>query len=105
MKAFSELVEYISKLINVPADNPDKARRARLLNTLLLGELLILILTGLLVIADALFLKSLQGQDRQTIAIIDVVMLAGTILIYLLNRRSNAWASFIFLLFLMVAVG
>jgi PAS domain S-box-containing protein len=94
----------LSRLIEVQVSDPDRQRRARLLNVLLLSVASLALLTVLTaVVAD---LGNLESQERLTALYQGgFAVLVGTILIYVLNRHWPGWLpSLLFLLLLTVAL-
>jgi len=94
-------MSLISQLLDVPATDPEDARRRKLLNVLLLGigaiTILIVLLTG---VADV---AGLLKGDETTLLIYQgsAVALGGMAIIFAINRYGSGWvASFLFLLLL-----
>jgi len=96
-------MRIISKLLIVSSIDPDDARRRRLLNILLVG-MVILTLVTLLVTAVA-NVTGLVSLDEVTLLVYQggLVLLAGTLVIFAINRYWSGWlASVLFLLLLTV---
>ncbi|MCI0578563.1 MAG: response regulator [Chloroflexi bacterium] len=90
------MMEFISRLLDVPSTDPDEARRGRLLNILLFSTALIT-LFGLIVT----FVYDVLGLEPEAAILYQggFVMLVGLAVIYLINRYWLGWvASSLFLL-------
>ena len=92
---------YVERFIDVPATDPDDARRRRLLNVLLLG-VLVAALLGLIAIIITWISNNFAINTEQQILLIGIlVFMLGVFGIYQLNRRfSGRWAALLFLLLL-----
>jgi PAS domain S-box-containing protein len=94
-------MEILSRLLDVPSTDPDDARRRRLLNILLSSTTAITVL-GLVVtlIFDLLDLE----PGANTLYQAGAVMLAGLLLIFLINRYWLGWVAATLFLLLFIAV-
>lgn len=92
---------YINQLLNVPASDPDDARRRRLLNILLLGILIAAMLALVGILIDSATRQDVDQTETQSTVFGTVVAIIGILVIYQVNRRySGRWAGLIFLLLL-----
>jgi signal transduction histidine kinase len=92
---------YINKLVNVPATDPDDARRRRLLNILLLGVLVTALLALLAIVIDGATRQGAKQAEVQTTIFSTTLITLGILLIFQINRRySGRWAALFFLLLL-----
>src|SRR5689334_2256043 len=91
---------FLNRVINVEAANPDDARRKRLLNIILVGVLILSASTVLIA-----FVTSLLGAPiRSTLYIVGLGFGLSTSVFYFLNRSTKVpvWvAGSLFILFLM----
>jgi signal transduction histidine kinase len=95
---------YINQILDIPASDPDDARRGRLLNILLLG-ILIAALSGLIsIILNGLRTKtSFSDPEIQVLLGGILIFTFGIVVIYQMNRRlSGRWAALLFLLLLTI---
>ena len=95
---------YIEQLLQVPATDPDDARRKRLLNILLLGTLVAALLGLLAIVVDAVQNPKTEFTSETQILLGGIVTVTlGIFAIYQLNRRvSGRLAALLFLLLLTV---
>lgn len=95
---------YIEQLLQVPATDPDDARRKRLLNILLLGTLVAALLGLLAIIVDAAQTpKTALTRETQVLLGGIIAVTLGIFAIYQLNRRfSGRLAALLFLLLLTI---
>jgi signal transduction histidine kinase len=92
---------YINQLVNVPASDPDDARRRRLLNILLFGVLIAALLGLVATIIDAAIRPGANWAETQATIISVVFAVLGILVIYQINRRySGRLAGLLFLLLL-----
>ena len=92
---------YINQLVNVPATDPDDARRRRLLNILLLGVLIAALLALLAIVIDSATREDAKQAEVQTTIFSTILISLGILVIYQINRRySGRLAAFLFLLLL-----
>ena len=92
---------YINQLVNVPATDPDDARRRRLLNILLLGVLIAALLALLAIVIDSATREGAKQAEVQTTIFSTILISLGILVIYQINRRySGRLAAFLFLLLL-----
>src|SRR3972149_271060 len=95
MKNYIDLIYYVN------SSDPEDFRRRRLLNILLLGIFVILLLN----IFSFFVIPELSQDESAPLLILGVgIFFVGTIIIYLINRRSGKWAAFLFLFLLTLAV-
>ena len=99
----TEILNTVNKLLEVPSDDPDDARRRKLLNILLVSLMVIgisaIILTLVLDIAG----MEWAAQDRVTAYLGISATLIGTVIVFAINRYGTGWiASSILLLFLII---
>lgn len=85
---------FLNQILTVPVNDPDGARRRKLLNILLLGVSTLCIVT-LIVVLTVYHLSS----ETSAMVYGSLAMLVGTVLIYMINRRptSGYIASHLFL--------
>ncbi|NIV38612.1 MAG: hypothetical protein GWN58_57110, partial [Anaerolineae bacterium] len=96
------VIRQILDVLDVPSTDPDDRRRARLLNILLLGSLLISFVAILAaVIIDA---KDMVGPEQIPVLYWAPILLSvGIVIVYAINRyASGGLASGLFLLLLIV---
>src|SRR5690348_11969227 len=94
----------IRRLLDVPATDPDDARRRKLLN-ILLGGFVVLSVLGLVATVFAAIIGSLGGADFEAVLIINSAFLIGIIIIFSINRYwSGLVASSVFLIFLVLLI-
>lgn len=103
---FRTIVDFF---LDVPVMDPDDARRRKLLSIILIGAIIlgILVITITLV-ATGFRLTAASPIEMSWLVLSAVGFLAGTLLIYLLNRsrRVPGWvASVLFLIFLLITLG
>jgi PAS domain S-box-containing protein len=95
----------LSKLLDIPAMDPDDARRRKLLNILLLGMAAL----GILGLLAAIVTSILDIEDPERLGVLllsTLIWLAGSAVIYAINRYLSGWLSsslFLVLLTLLVA--
>ncbi|HEU4744319.1 MAG TPA: hypothetical protein VFS61_03740, partial [Anaerolineales bacterium] len=96
---------FTNQFLNVPASDPDDARRRRLLNILLLGILVLDVAALIVVLIDIATRPGVDpAETRVTLFGIGLV-LVGTLVIYQINRRySSRWAATLFLLLLTIVL-
>ena len=104
MHKIPEWLAFTRRIITIDSDQPDDARRRRLLNIILIG---FLVLTIILVLIFGIYLAIYgAGPYRKDISIIFAMalgLLAGMLVIYIINRKVHgALASMLFLTFLLV---
>ena len=97
------MTSIVRQLLDVPSTDPDNQRRARLLNILLLGTATLTLLTlSVTAIADAIGEIGEPGVIPLYLG--GLTMLAGTVIIFLINRYWRGWlASSLFLLLVTIA--
>lgn len=97
-----EMKGIIGQLLDVSSTDPDDRRRARLLNILLLGLVMLTVLAA--VAATLAYLAGVLDVQRMiAICASSLVMVAGCVVILLINRYwSGRLASWLFLLLLTV---
>jgi signal transduction histidine kinase len=95
---------YFKQLLQVPATDPDDARRKRLLNILLLGTLVAALLGLLSIVIDAVQNPKTEFTPETQILLGGIVAITlGIFAIYQLNRRvSGRLAALLFLLLLTI---
>ncbi len=92
---------YIDQIVNVPATDPDDARRRRLLNILLLGVLIAALLALLAIVIDSATRAGAKQAEVQTTIFSTILITLGILVIYQINRRySGRLAALLFLLLL-----
>lgn len=92
---------FIEQLLNVPTNDPDDARRRRLLNILLLGILATALLGLIAIIVSSIPRNFVIDSDQQTLLSGIVILTLGFYAIYQVNRRfSGRLAALLFLLLL-----
>ncbi len=93
---------YIEQLLQVPATDPDDARRRRLLNILLLGTLMAALLGLLSIVVNAIQTpKTAFTHETQILLGGIITVTLGIFAIYQVNRRFSGWvAALLFLLLL-----
>jgi signal transduction histidine kinase len=92
---------FFDSLLNVNVPDPDDARRRRLLNILLLGNIVAALLGLLGILAANLIAEKIKPSDLQILLAGIVVITLGITGIYQLNRRvSGRWAALLYLLLL-----
>src|SRR6266545_1137955 len=93
---------YIEQLLQVPATDPDDARRRRLLNILLLGTLMAALLGLLSIVVNAIQTpKTAFTHETQILLGGIITVTLGIFAIYKVNRRFSGWvAALLFLLLL-----
>jgi signal transduction histidine kinase len=92
---------YIEQLLNVPTNDPDDARRRRLLNILLLGILAAALLGLITIIVSSVSQNFILNAEQQTLLFGIVILTLGLYGIYQVNRRfSGRVAALLFLLLL-----
>lgn len=107
MKRF-HLRDWLSAFLDVPVEDPEDARRRKLLNIILTGvaALSLIMLAIIFMFADAPFMN-ISEQDRFILFGSIASILIGVALFYALNRlrRVPGWVGgFLFLVFLLVAI-
>lgn len=107
MKRF-HLRDWLSAFLDVPVEDPEDARRRKLLNIILAGvaALSLIMLAIIFMFADAAFMN-ISAQDKFLLLGSIVSILIGVALFYALNRlrRVPGWvAGFFFLVFLLFAI-
>lgn len=104
MKAENKVSAFFKNLIHIASDDSDDARRRQLLNIILLGVFALTILLLIFIGVSTLFTSQVANPaETLTIFAIGVGLLAGTGVIYAVNRRvAGETASIIFLLFLTI---
>jgi len=92
------MTSIVRQLLDVPSTDPDNQRRARLLNILLLGTATLTLLTlSVTAIADAI--GEIGEPGIIPLYLGGLTMLAGIVIIFLINRYWRSWlASSLFLL-------
>lgn len=94
---------YIEKLVQVPVNDPDDARRRRLLNILLLGILVAALLGLIAIIVNSTSRDYRLDSDEQLLLGGIIVLTVGFLGIYQINRRfSGHLAATLFLLLLTI---
>src|ERR1051325_4491833 len=95
---------YIEQLLQVPATDPDDARRKRLLNILLLRTLVAALLGLVAIVVDAVQNPQVEFTSETQILLGGIVAVTlGIFAIYQLNRRvSGRLAALLFLLLLTI---
>ena len=92
---------YIDAVLNVPVSDPDDSRRRRLLNILMIGQVIAALAGLIAVILDSFTSKSLTPTDRQLLLVGIMLVTLGTGAIYYVNRRvSGQLAALLYLLLL-----
>ncbi|MBI2331451.1 MAG: PAS domain-containing protein [Chloroflexi bacterium] len=95
------MIKFLDRILNVDVDDPEDFRRRRLLNTMLLGALIILILN---IVSLFLSPATLKEESTPLFLMGMAIFFIGVIGIYYVNRRSGKWAAFLFLLVLTLVV-
>jgi len=92
------MTSIVRQLLDVPSTDPDNQRRARLLNILLLGTATLTLLTlSVTAIADAI--GEIGEPGIIPLYLGGLTMLAGIVIVFLINRYWRSWlASSLFLL-------
>jgi signal transduction histidine kinase len=99
-----QLRTLLNTFLEVPTDDPDDARRRKLLN-ILLAIVGIASLLAILATITLTLLKYLTPQDATSPLIASFASLLGSTAIYLINRyRSGLLASSLFLILLMIII-
>lgn len=99
------LPEALEKILNVPVNDPDDARRRRLLNVMLLGVGIMTLL--LLLVTCATDISGMVERDQGIVMVYEggVITLVGTVIIWAINRYSVGWlASSLFMTLLTVII-
>jgi signal transduction histidine kinase len=92
---------YIDAILNVPVSDPDDSRRRRLLNILMIGQVIAALAGLVAVILDSFTSQSLTSTDRQLFLMGITFVTLGTVAIYYVNRRvSGQLAALLYLLLL-----
>ena len=92
---------YIDSILNVPVSDPDDSRRRRLLNILMIGQVIAALAGLIAVILDSFTSQSLTPTDRQLFLVGITLVTIGTAAIYYVNRRvSGQLAALLYLLLL-----
>jgi signal transduction histidine kinase len=92
---------FINQLLNVPASDPDDARRRRLLNILLLGIFFVVALALIGTLIDSALRPGVNQAETQTTILSTILTALGIIVIYQINRRySGRLAGLLFLVLL-----
>ena len=102
------LRDWLGAFLDVPVEDPEDARRRKLLNIILVGvaTLSLVMLAMVFMFADTAFMN-ISEQDRFILLGSIVSILIGVALFYALNRlrRVPGWvAGFLFLVFLLFAI-
>jgi signal transduction histidine kinase len=93
--------KYIDAILNVPVSDPDDSRRRRLLNILMIGQVIAALAGLVAVILDSFTSQSLTPTDRQLLLMGITFVTLGTTAIYYVNRRvSGQLAAILYLLLL-----
>jgi hypothetical protein len=93
--------KYIDAILNVPVSDPDDSRRRRLLNILMIGQVIAALAGLVAVIIDSFTNQSLTPTDRQLLLMGITFVTLGTAAIYYVNRRvSGQLAALLYLLLL-----
>ena len=104
MKLRERITSFFSRLISVSSIDSDDARRRQLLNIILLGVIVLTVILFLIFMIYVLWqVQGVTSEDMQAIPYIAAGLLAGTAVIYFLNKRVRGGiASTVFLVFLVV---
>jgi len=93
--------KIIDSILNVSVPDPDDARRRRLLNILLLGNIIAVLLGLLAILVANLVSQQFTQSDMQILLVGILVITLGIMGIYQINRRfSGRWAALLYLLLL-----
>lgn len=93
--------KFFDSILNVSVPDPDDARRRRLLNILLLGNILAALLGLLAVVIGILLNPQVNPSEVQIVLVGIIVITLGITGIYQINRRvSGRWAALLYLLLL-----
>ena len=92
---------YLNRILDIPASDPDDARRGRLLNILLLSVIIAALLGLAVIIIDSLTRQGASQAELQLTLIGIAIFIIGVVGIYWVNRRYSArLAALLFLLLL-----
>ncbi|HEU0292622.1 MAG TPA: ATP-binding protein [Anaerolineales bacterium] len=93
--------KFLDSILDVAVADPDDARRRRLLNILLLGNILVASLALLIILVASLVIGQDNQADVRRLLIGIIVITLGILGIYQVNRRiSGRWAALLYLLLL-----
>lgn len=93
--------KFFDSILDVAVADPDDARRRRLLNILLLGNILVALLALLIILVASLVIGQDNQADVRRLLIGVIVITLGILGIYQVNRRiSGRWAALLYLLLL-----
>ncbi|MEO5887782.1 MAG: histidine kinase dimerization/phospho-acceptor domain-containing protein, partial [Anaerolineales bacterium] len=96
-------MKYLNPILSVPTNDPDDARRRRLLNILLLGTLIAAMIGLASIVINSIIDPDTSQFDVQILLVGIIIFTLGIFGIYLVNRRlSGRWAALLFLLLLTI---
>jgi signal transduction histidine kinase len=92
---------FFDSILNVSVPDPDDARRRRLLNILLLGNIIANLLGLLAILITGLVAQQFNESEVRILLVGIIVITLGIMGIYQINRRvSGRWAALLYLLLL-----
>jgi signal transduction histidine kinase len=95
--------KFFDRILDVPAPDPDDARRGRVLNILILGTLAAATLATIGIVAATISDNSFRETETLRLLAGTLITILGLFVIYQINRRwSNRWAATFFLIFLTI---
>lgn len=93
--------KFFDSILDVAVADPDDARRRRLLNILLLGNVVAALLGLFAIVATSFIVQQSNKSDTQILLAGIIVITLGIMGIYQINRRiSGRWAALLYLLLL-----
>jgi len=97
--------QFLDTLLTFQVADPEDARRRRLLNILLAGTFVSGFLGLMLIASYFLFFKTFLNQPgTEFILTTSIILMASSVIVYEVNRRSGTAAAFLFLTLLTLAV-
>ena len=108
MQFISKISDSLNRFMDVPSNDPDDARRRKLLNILLAGSMgltLLSIVFGVVSLASPSGLSQAERNDLVVLLYTNALLVVGISVFYLINRYvAGTLAGFLFLLFLLVSL-